>query len=268
MCQRSSPNFDRSDEHLRSFVQLLLRAEGTCDFRVRSCDRMASGADAHGALGVGFGGGEPTLHPRFSDLCLYGARKTRLAITFTTHGHHLSDALLERLRGNVHFIRISMDGIYTTYERLRCRSFSKLLQRLSAVRKIVRFGINYVVNTDTFPDIGRAAVMATEIGASELLLLPERPVRNGTGVSEEVMRNLIDWVTKFRGAIPLSVSTDSCEGLPVCRPFSQESVLSEYAHISADGRLKATSFDREGIIIGPSGIMDALNRLSHEILHL
>jgi MoaA/NifB/PqqE/SkfB family radical SAM enzyme len=224
--------------------------------------------DAHGALGIGFGGGEPTLHPRFSDLCLYGARKTRLAITFTTHGHHLDDALLERLQGDVHFIRISMDGINATYERLRRRSFDKLLQRLSAVRGIGRFGINYVVNADTFPDINQAAVLAEQVGASELLLLPERRVHGRPGVSQEVMRDLIDWVMKFTGAIPLSVSAEASDGLPVCRPFAQETALSEYAHVSADGTLKATSFDTEGVIIGPLGIMDALNRLSRETVHL
>ena len=129
--------------------------------------------DAHGALGVGFGGGEPTLHPRFSDLCIYGSRNTKLAITFTTHGHHLDDALLEKLKGHVHFIRISMDGIDTTYERLRRRPFAKLLQRFAAVRKIAQFGINYVVNADTFPEIDRAVILAKTVGASELLLLPE-----------------------------------------------------------------------------------------------
>jgi len=76
--------------------------------------------------------------PFTRDLVIYASTDlgTKLAITFTTHGHHLDDALLEKLKGHVHFIRISMDGIDTTYERLRRRPFAKLLQRFAAVRKI------------------------------------------------------------------------------------------------------------------------------------
>jgi hypothetical protein len=34
--------------------------------------------DAHGCLGVGFGGGEPTLYRRFTELCRYTAQETGL----------------------------------------------------------------------------------------------------------------------------------------------------------------------------------------------
>lgn len=67
--------------------------------------------DESGTIGVGFGGGEPTLHPRFVELCAHTARHTRLAVTFTTHAHRLTERLLTGLTGNVHFIRVSMDGV-------------------------------------------------------------------------------------------------------------------------------------------------------------
>ena len=35
--------------------------------------------DANGTIGVGFGGGEPTLYPHFAELCSYAANKTGLA---------------------------------------------------------------------------------------------------------------------------------------------------------------------------------------------
>ena len=118
--------------------------------------------DANGTLGVGFGGGEPTLYRRFAELCAHTFRNTGLAVTFTTHGHHLDDTLLAQLKGNVHFIRISMDGIGPTYERLRGRSFEVLARRLTAVKKTAPFGINYVVNSCTLPDIDSAAVFAEQ----------------------------------------------------------------------------------------------------------
>ena len=39
--------------------------------------------DGAGCLGVGFGGGEPTLHPGFSEICRRVAEETQLAVTFT-----------------------------------------------------------------------------------------------------------------------------------------------------------------------------------------
>ena len=66
--------------------------------------------DANGCLGVGFGGGEPTLYRRFAELCRYAARETGLAVTFTTHAHHLDDELVADLTGSVHFVRVSMDA--------------------------------------------------------------------------------------------------------------------------------------------------------------
>ena len=131
--------------------------------------------DTNGACGVGFGGGEPTLYPQFAELCAYAAQNTNLAVTFTTHGHHLRRALLESLKGNVHFVRVSMDGVGDTYERLRNRSFSALQKRLDALRSVVPFGINFVVNKDTVPDLDTAATLAENAGASKLLILSEYP---------------------------------------------------------------------------------------------
>ena len=46
--------------------------------------------DANGCIGVGFGGGEPTLYPWLTELCSCATRETNLAITMTTHAHRLT----------------------------------------------------------------------------------------------------------------------------------------------------------------------------------
>jgi len=43
--------------------------------------------DEMGVLVWGFGGGEPTLHRRFMEICRETAATTNLAVTFTTHAH-------------------------------------------------------------------------------------------------------------------------------------------------------------------------------------
>jgi MoaA/NifB/PqqE/SkfB family radical SAM enzyme len=220
--------------------------------------------DANGTIGVGFGGGEPTLYRRFAELCAHASRRTGLAVTFTTHGHHLDRALLSALKGNVHFIRISMDGIDATYERLRSRSFKALQQTLITIKEMSAFGINYVVNSDTLPDIDEAAAFAEKVGACEFLLLPERAVYEHGGITDAAAEDLRVWVGRYTGQIRLAVSEASAEGMPTCNPFQNETGLRAYAHIDANGVLKHNSYATEGVAIGADGLMSALAELHRQ----
>lgn len=217
--------------------------------------------DAHGCLGVGFGGGEPTIYRRFADLCRYATQETNLAVTFTTHGHHLDEQLIAALEGNVHFVRVSMDGVGVTYEAFRRRPFAELIRRLETVRGLAPFGINFVVNALTFPDLDAATKLASEVGAVEFLLLPEQPVRGKGGISHSTLQKLRRWVDLYRGSIPLSISEAGADGLPTCNPLVQEYGLRAYAHIDASGVLKASSYDSDGAVIGSYGVMQTLDEL-------
>ncbi len=217
--------------------------------------------DHNGCMGVGFGGGEPTLFPRFAELCSRAANETKLAVTMTTHGHHLKDQTIDALAGNVHFARISMDGVHNTYEAIRRRSFDALLQRIRAIGKIVPFGINYVVNSATIRDLNAALEIAVDLGAAEFLLLPEVPVGRGSGIDNKTKSRLREWVAGQRYSVRLSISECGSEGFPVCRPLKAERGLSAYVHIDASGVLKRTSYDLDGIVIRQEGIMSALRHL-------
>jgi sulfatase maturation enzyme AslB (radical SAM superfamily) len=217
--------------------------------------------DANGCIGVGFGGGEPTLYPRLIELCSYAAKKTNLAVTMTTHAHRLSDQLLNELAGNLHFVRVSMDGVGTTYESIRCCPFDVLLERIAALRRVVRFGINFVVNSKTVRDLDAAVQLAADLGASEFLLLPEEPVGQGDGIDNETTTTLRKWVNGYRGSIPLAVSEGGAKGLSTCNPLSTETGLAAFAHIDASGVMKRTSYDLFGVLIRESGVMTALDKL-------
>jgi MoaA/NifB/PqqE/SkfB family radical SAM enzyme len=247
-----------------------------CDLRCpycyapKSADRLEaadvvqwlSGLDAGGSLGVGFGGGEPTLHPDFAGICAALAKSTGLAVTFTTHGHTLDDRLLGALSGNVHFIRLSMDGVGPTYESLRRRPFHSFLRRLNMVREFAPFGINYVVNEDTLADLDAALALAGEVGASEFLLLPERPVRGRQGIDVRTRLALREQVRSHRGTVRLAISQPDSVGFPVDDPFVSEQGLLAYAHIDASGTLRRSSYSPNGVAIGSDGIMAALATLS------
>lgn len=216
--------------------------------------------DANGCLGVGFGGGEPTLYPRFVDVCQFAAQKTGLAVTFTTHAHHIDEALRDALIGNVHFLRVSMDGVGETYESIRGRPFAAFCGHLKTVRALAPFGINYVVNSRTFGDLDAAVELASEVGAVEFLLLPEQPTYRTSGVDVRTIEELSVWVRQYQGPVPLVVSEAGAEGLPTSNPLPHEVGLRAYAHIDASGSLKRSSYESGGVGI-TDGVMQALELL-------
>ena len=219
--------------------------------------------DKGGCLGVGFGGGEPTLHPAFARLCQRVATETQLAVSFTTHGHRITEALAEQLDGAVHFVRVSMDGAGEAYERIRERSFEALLNKLRLVRAIAPFGVNYVVNDETIGELDAAATAAFEHGALEMLLLPERAVAGVGGIDPASSAALTRWIqdnTQYRLAISDAAPTD---GIPIANPFCDVSEAGAYAHIDASGWLRTSSFSADGVYIR-SSVAAALNELGEQ----
>lgn len=216
----------------------------------------------HGCLGVGFGGGEPTLHPELPDFCRYVVEGTAMAVSITTHGHRLNRALADRLRGSVHFIRLSMDGMGDTYEYHRGRPFTRFVEHLAIAFSVAPVGINYVVNERTYRDITTALDFAEDQGVREFLLLPEQPTARVPGIDKGTLRRLRDFVAAYSGQLRLSISETSAEGFPVCDPFTSDAGLRAYGHIDAHGRVKPSSFHSSGVAVGAGGVVAAFNELS------
>ncbi|MFD6455672.1 radical SAM protein [Nocardia sp. NPDC060220] len=227
----------------------------------RLCEWMVELDDAD-TLGIGFGGGEPTVYRHITDVCIYAAEHTGLAVTMTTHGHNWDTDLVSRLRDAVNFVRISVDGTADTYERLRGRSFAELCARLDLIAESFRFGLNCVVNAKTVGQLTAVANLAAERGAAELLLLPERPTRIGRGAPREVLSQLEAWVLSYSGSVPLTISEDAAISLPIAVPFPNETGLRSYAHIDASGIAHATSYSVAGQMIGEDGVLAAFGRLA------
>lgn len=218
--------------------------------------------DSHGTFGVGFGGGEPTLYPEFQSLCWHVARNTGLSVSFTTHGHHVDKTLAEGLQGSVNFIRVSMDGVGATYEYIRRRPFPDFLARLKHIRSISRFGINFVVNERTLPDLNEAVTIAADAGASELLLLPQVPVFGSPAPPLDILERLRQWVDSYSGPLKLCINEMSAESFQTCDPLAKEGGLYAYAHIDAAGVLKSSSYEKAGVQIGDGSVLRAIDKLS------
>ncbi len=159
-----------------------------------------------------------------------------------------------------------MDGIGTTYERLRNRPFQKLVRRIAAVRAAAPFGINYVVNEHTVSELDAAVALADDAGASEFLLLPEHPPTRLAGFTASTARVLHEWVTRYSGRLPLAISETGADGMATCNPLPRETGLCAYAHVAANGVLKRTSFHTEGVPIGAGGLLSALTDLDQQPL--
>ena len=224
--------------------------------------------DTNGCLGVGLGGGEPTLYEGLPLICDYIKDRSQLAVTFTTNGHCLTENLVDQLKGRVNFVRVSMDGVGDTYKTLRGKSFSSFCRRLELVKSVSGFGINYVVNAQTLPDLEDAIAIAITTGATEFLLLPEQPVQGRRGIDEHTLLKLRNWVRSYSGPMKLSVSEAGADILPTCDPLSKEKELQSYAHIDASGVIKRSSFDLSGVTIENDGLMNALLKLQGQRLEV
>ncbi len=216
----------------------------------------------HGCLGVGFGGGEPMLHPALPVLCDFATQSTRLAVTITTHGHQITEPLAEALSGNVNFIRLSVDAVGSEYERIRGRSFGSLRKKICLIRTVSPFGINCVVNSMTVNSLNAISQFAAHEGAQEILLLPQRQTDKVPGADSATMEKLRSWINSYHGPLQLSISEEAAEGLPVHMNCSAERGLMSYVHIDAKGNLKRTSFDSLGVPIGQGSILEAVEVLS------
>lgn len=227
-------------------------------------DRVVAWAvelDGAGCLGVGFGGGEPTAHPRFAKLCAQIAESTSMAVTFTTHGHRLTPGLTDALRGSVHFARLSVDGVGATYERLRRRPFAAVLAAAALLRSVAPFGINMVVNADTIGQLDDLAEFAADVGASELLLLPEQPTAATPGISDADAERLVRWVRTARTRVRLAISRSGLEAsVPTVEAIPGERPLDAHLHVDATGVLRPHAYASAGTPIEGS-ILDAVQAL-------
>lgn len=227
-------------------------------------DRVVAWAvelDGAGCLGVGFGGGEPTAHPRFAELCTRITRNTSMAVTFTTHGHRLSPRLTNALRGSVHFSRLSVDGVGATYERLRGRPFSAVRDAARQLRSVAPFGINTVVNASTVGELDELVGFAADVGASEVLLLPEQPTAAVPGISDADAERLVRWVRAARPKVRLAISRSGLEeSVPAVESIPGEHPLDAHLHVDATGVLRPHAYASAGTRVEGS-ILDAVHAL-------
>jgi hypothetical protein len=134
---------------------------------------------------------------------------------------------------------------------------------MKLVRTIASFGINFVVNEHTLPDLDEAAAIAADLGSYELLLLPQMATPSCSGIDYDTLQGLRCWVEAYQGSLRLCINEGSAEGFHTCDPVAAERGLRAYVHVDAEGVLKLSSYHTIGVPIGTNGLLSALDRLAH-----
>lgn len=204
--------------------------------------------DDIGVLEITFGGGEPTLFPRFEELCNWIWDNTSLGISFTTHGHHIDESFISKIKGKVSSIRFSIDGLEPRYSVIRGRKLSDLVQKIKLVSGQIPFGINCVVSKEQTDELKKVIELAIDLQASNVLIIPEHS--NGVfQITKEDWIKLDGIIESYSKQIELLVTYEA--GNHLQSETLDVSANQEYlfAHISADNKLKQNSFDIEGVLI-------------------
>jgi MoaA/NifB/PqqE/SkfB family radical SAM enzyme len=152
-------------------VALTNACDKSCEFCYRPMDaknrwsfddivELAKFCDEWGVIELAFGGGEPTLFPRFAELLRTIWRETGLCPSFTTHGKRLDAELLRAIRGSFGQLQVSV------YDEDDTGAIVDLL-----VAERARFGLNYLVTPARVRTLEADVAMWVARGVRDMLFL-------------------------------------------------------------------------------------------------
>lgn len=131
---------------------------------------------------INFTGGEPTLHPEFSET-LQTIGHAGLTVSFVTNGWHFERVwpALQANRAAVSHVAFSLDGV-TREDHDRWRgngSFDRLVRAFSrCYMSHLPFGIKIVVRRDLVDKLEQIAIFAARMGAASLHFVHVMPTSN------------------------------------------------------------------------------------------
>jgi len=244
---------------------LSVALSNACDLKCHFCYRPKNGnrlppefvqeiarvADALGTLEITFGGGEPLLYRELDFVCEWIWRNTSLAISMTTHGHWMSREVISRLKGRLSSIRFSIDGPEPYYSAIRGRSLASLTENIRAIGGAIPFGVNVVVSPGHVAELRAVAEIAVDIGAGDLLIIPEHD-RGRPLLSVEEWREVGVIIAEYQPLLSLSATFEAIRHLTCSFLETERDGEFSFAHISASGELRRNSYELGGILVSDS----------------
>lgn len=239
-----------------------------CTFCSRDVDARSrwSGDDAFellrdlsraGTLEVAFGGGEPLAFKGFAQLVQRLHEETELAVSLTTNGTLLDDAMAANLAPYVGQVRLSV------YDDVEHRS---ILRRL--VENRIRFGINWLVTPERADALEDVALELFELGCRDLLVLSYTGPDSAMHLPASSARKLASRLRALEKALAgrMTLKLDVCWGErmeavpqlfgPTACPAGREFVV-----ITSDRMVSPCSFHHLAFPVGSArDVLDVWNR--------
>lgn len=247
-------------------VALTNACDKSCDFCYRPLEakskwsfddllELARVCDEWGVLEIAFGGGEPTLFPRFPELLREIWTQTNLCPSFTTHGKRLTPEMLRAMRGSYGQLQVSV------YDEDDTGAIVALL-----VGERARFGLNYLVTPKRVRSIEADVLMWVARGVRDILFLSYKGSDPALHLSARETKMFDHSLAKLHQMLPrVALKVDVCWA---SRLVESPQLLNEadcganidFVSLTSDKRVLACSFANEGIAFASPSEVPAIWR--------
>lgn len=146
--------------------------------------------DQYGAKAVTFLGGEPFLYRDLALVVRHAKQALGLRVEICTNGYRIERRLTE-IAADLNFLRISLEGIDSTNDRIRKRgSFQSAIAAFRRAQDLgIRTGATLTVTAQNIDEVIALAQTLQKLGALQLKLHCLRPVGNACGHPELFVRD-------------------------------------------------------------------------------
>jgi MoaA/NifB/PqqE/SkfB family radical SAM enzyme len=238
-------------------VALTNACDKSCSFCYRPLDArsrwtfddlmaLARFCDDWGVLEIAFGGGEPTLFPRFAELLRAIWSNTGLCPSFTTHGKRLTAAFLDEIRGSYGQIQVSV------YDEDDTGAIVDLL-----VANGARVGLNYLVTPARARTIEADVLAFVDRGVTDMLFLSYKGGDRAMHLSRRECAMFDESLAKLHRMLGrrVAIKVDVCWAsrlvhTPQLLDAPDCGANVDFLSIASDKRVLACSFNNEGVPFG------------------
>jgi len=146
------------------------------------------------------GGGEPTMHPKFTAL-IKELGVWNLDIGIVTNGSHLTDESISLIKKHATWIRISMDSSNAeTHQRIHRTPRKDFERRIENIEMLVEdkpdsltVGISFIITPDNIDDIKASAALYASLGVNHIRFSWMYDRQGTAGLTPEEIK-YIDWL--------------------------------------------------------------------------
>lgn len=169
-----------------------------------------------GVFQVALGGGEPTLHPNFTQI-LKEVRKRKMIPNLTTNGKELTEKIAKDMGDYCGAVALSIEGIGKDFEKRRNFSWNKFCQSIKLLKKHGNRLVFQITasdnNIEKLPDIIEFLLESKPYG---LIFLAYKPVGRGKFFDDVLASRSNDFVKGVLKKCLIKISDKTKVGFDCC----------------------------------------------------